>query len=181
LELKEKYTFVPLTEAYRHITDDRVRLRNFAALTADDGWASLKNIIPWLAEQRIPVTLFLNPLYLDGVHYQSRETDKLLTEEEVEGLVKQYSPLVTIASHGWLHEDCRNMKEDEFEASVLKAEVALHNINGKIPFYAFAYGKFRNEQIVFLREHSLIPVLMDGTMNYNHPMIVHRECIDCGK
>ena len=89
LTLKKKNAFVSLDEAYRHIANDRYRLKRYAVLTADDGWASLRFILPWLNEQHIPVTLFLNPLYMDGIHYQSREGEKLLTKEEVEDLVEK--------------------------------------------------------------------------------------------
>ena len=116
LTLKKKYTFVSLTEAYNHISNDKIRLKNYAALTADDGWASVKNIIPWLAEQGIPLTLFLNPLYLDGEHYQSRETERLLTCEEVTSLTKMNPHIISIASHGWEHKDCSKMDDmEEFE------------------------------------------------------------------
>jgi len=177
LALKNEYTFVPLTDAYHHIANDKIRFKKYAALTADDGWASLKNIIPWLAEQQIPVTLFLNPCYLDGKHYQSRETEKLLTLEDVKALVGQCKPFVTLASHGWEHGDCTKMSEGEFEENVLCAEKLLADMDGKIPFYAFAYGYFAPEQVVFLEKRSLIPVLIDGEMNYNERSI-HRECID---
>ena len=179
--LKVKYTFVTLAEAYRHIASDKVRLRRYAALTADDGWRSMKNIIPWLAEQGIPVTLFLNPLYLDGSHRQRRETEKLLNEEEIAQLVERYAPFVTIASHGWSHKDCMKMTQDEFESNVMEAETRMAGMDGKVPFYAFTYGRNSNEHVAFLRRMSLVPVLMDGRGNYDNSECIHRECIDGGR
>lgn len=180
LALKEKYTFVSLTEAYNHISNDKIRLKNYAALTADDGWASLKNVIPWLAEQRIPVTLFLNPLYLDGKHYQSRETEKLLTCADVNLLTKMNPHLISIASHGWEHKDCSKMDKEEFLRNVQKAEDSLKDIKCKVPFYAFTYGKYIREQVDYLKRLSLVPVLIDGTLNTNNSKCIHRECIDKG-
>ena len=176
LALKRKYTFVPLEEAYRHISNDRIRFKKYAALTADDGWASLKNILPWLAQ--VPVTFFLNPLYMDGVHYQSRETEKFLTRDEVAALVSQYEPFITIASHGWLHKDCHGMVEEEFLANVEWAETSLQSMHGKIPFYAFTFGRRTVRQMEILRQKSLIPVLMDGGVNYNDEKCIHRELLD---
>ena len=109
LTLKEKYTFISLEEAHAHIANDRFRVNNFAVLTSDDGWASLKNILPWLAEEKIPITLFLNPMYMDGKHFQSRDSEVFLTKEEVADLTERYEPFITIASHGWSHEDCLKM------------------------------------------------------------------------
>ena len=178
LALKEKYTFVSLTEAYNHISNDKIRLKNYAVLTADDGWASLKNVIPWLVEQRIPITLFINPLYLDGKHYQSRETEKLLTCEDVISLTKSNPHLISIASHGWEHKDCSKMSMEEFLCNVQKAEVFLNQKQGKVPFYAFTYGRHTNKQVEKLRHLSLVPVFADGLKNYDDDLCIHRECID---
>ena len=178
-ELKKIYTFVSLTEAFRHIADDKLRMKKYAALTADDGWASIKNILPWLAEQGIPVTLFLNPLYLDGKHFQSRSTEKFLTREEVATLVRRYKPFITIASHGWSHTSCLEMSDEEFMESVNKAEKDLAEMEGKLPFYAFTFGHSRYSQIRYLQSKSLVPVLVADEMNY-HSTCVFRECIDVG-
>lgn len=176
--LKKKYTFISLTEAYEHIKRDRIRKSNYAVLTADDGWASLKNILPWLAEQEIPVTLFLNPLYFDGAHHQSRETEQLLSGEEIQEIVNTYSPYVSIASHGWKHESCKGLPIGEFEEKARMAELALAGLDGKIPFYAFAYGFYYEEELESLRKMGLTPVLMDGEMNFTNEIGVHRELMD---
>ena len=178
LALKEKYTFVSLTDAYKHIDSDKLRLNNYAALTADDGWASVKNIIPWLAEQRIPVTLFLNPQYLDGKSFQERATEQLLTYEDVREMMNRYGSFITIASHGWLHKDSLKMTDNEFENYVRMAESALQGIDGKIPFYAFTFGRHKSSQVRLLNRWSLVPVFMDGAMNYFDASGIHRELLD---
>lgn len=178
LALKKQYTFISLPEVTGHLQNDRFRLKRYAALTADDGWASLKNILPWLAEQKIPITLFLNPSYLDGAHYQERETERLLTNDDAMELVKKYAPFVSIASHGWSHKDCVKMDMDEFVNNVEKAERVLNGIPGKIPYYAFAYGHRQAKQVAHLKELSLIPVYIDGGKNYSDDGCVHRELID---
>jgi len=178
LTLKNKYTFISLEEAYGHIANDMLRFKDYAVLTADDGWASLKSIIPWLAEQQIPVTLFLNPLYMDGKHQQSRATEKFLTKEEVSELTARYKPFITIASHGWSHKRCPDMSDDEFMENVLKAESELSDIPGKIPFYAFPFGIHSNSNLAELKKRQLIPVLMDGMRNCKDASCVHRELLE---
>ena len=180
LELKKDYTFIPLTEVTKHLLHDFFRFKHYAALTADDGWASLKNIIPWLAEQKVPVTLFINPSYLDGVHYQERETEKLLTQEDVESYVRKYYPLIDIASHGWIHKSCLKMTDEEFQENVKKSEEALVSMEGKTNYYAFAYGYNGHSQINYLKSVGLIPVFMDGGKNYNDESSIHRELLDGG-
>lgn len=181
LALKKKYTFISLQEAYNHISKDKVRMTSYAVLTSDDGWASLKNILPWLAEQEIPVTLFLNPLYMDGKHFQSRNTEEFLTKEEVADLTERFEPFITIASHGWSHDDCMKMTMESFKDSVLKSEEYLMPMKGKVPFYAFTFGRCTINQLEFLGQHSLVPVLIDGMVNYDDSSCVHRDCIDNGR
>jgi peptidoglycan/xylan/chitin deacetylase (PgdA/CDA1 family) len=178
LALERKYTFISLEEAYSYIVNDKIRWKNYAVLTADDGWASLKNIIPWLAEKKIPVTLFLNPLYMDGVHRQSRETESFLTTEDVDSLVERFYPYITIASHGWSHDDCVKMTFERFKESVVKSEEYLGLMNAKVSFYAFTFGRCTCKHMEFLEQNGLTPVLVDGMKNYNDLSCIHRECID---
>lgn len=178
LALKRKYTFISLPEVQQHLSKDWFRFRNYAALTADDGWASLTNILPWLAEKKIPVTLFLNPSCLDGLHWNSRRTDKLLTQDDVFQCVEDNAPFVTIASHGWTHQSCTEMNMDEFEESVLKSENVLKVLPGKLPFFAFPSGLYTVAHVGFLRENGLVPVFVDGTENESDPCSIHRYCID---
>lgn len=178
LLLKKKYTFISLPEVTEHLKKDRFRMRRYAAFTADDGWASLKNIIPWLVEQKVPITLFLNPLYLDGVHHQERETEKLLNKLDIDEMIVYGSPYITIASHGWSHRDCMKMTIDEFVENVQNAEGAMFGMKRKIPYYAFTFGRHKGEQVAFLNSQSLVPVYMDGLANYSDPRCIHRELLD---
>lgn len=180
MALKKKYTFISLKEAYNHISNDKYRKTDYAVLTSDDGWASLKNILPWLVEEKIPVTLFLNPLYMDGKHYQSRDSEAFLTKAEVTDLIERYEPFITIASHGWSHGDCMKMSMESFKDSVYKSEEYLTPLKGKVSFYAFTFGRHTIKHVEFLKQQNLVPVLMDGMMNYDDASCIHRECIDTG-
>ena len=178
LVLKKRYEFISLSEVLQHLAKDKWRIKNYAALTADDGWASLNNILPWLKEQKIPVTLFLNPSCLDGKHWNSRETDKLLTEPEVVRIVEEGAPYISVASHGWTHKSCTDMTMDEFEESVQMSEKVLERIPAKVPFFAFASGRYTAKQVSRLKEWRLTPVFVDGRSNENDDACIHRFCID---
>ena len=180
LAFKKKYTFIPLTEVQRHLAQDKWRFRNYASLTSDDGWASLTNILPWLVEQKIPVTLFLNPSCLDGKHRNSRETDKLMTREEVVRIVEQNAPFISIASHGWTHKSSLHMTMDEFQESVNKSEEVLDEMPAKIPFFAYVSGLSAQGQADYLRGRGLTPVYVDRSANGKDPTLIHRYCIDGG-
>ena len=178
LRIKGQYTFISLPEAYEKLQHDTIRLKKYAVLTADDGWASLQNIIPWLAEQQIPITLFVNPAYLDSRHYQNRPTERLLTRGDITEYIKKYPDLISIASHGYNHVDACALSETEFENNVLEAESALAKMPNKIAYYAFAYGHYLAEQLEILRKYQLVPVLVDGRRNIKYDGVIHRESID---
>lgn len=170
---QEGYSFISLTEAHKHIENDYIRTRKYAVLTADDGWASLKNVLPWLDEQRIPITLFLNPAYLDGKHFRERSTEKYLTTKEVESLYKIY-PLLTIGSHGWEHIPAPNQSQSQFSESVNMSVEYLRNIPNYIPYFAYTFGWTWHNTNEILWNAGLTPVKMSGT-NYNRPEIIQRE------
>ena len=178
LTLMKKYKFISLEEVREHLSKDKWRFKRYAALTADDGWASLTNILPWLTEQKIPVTLFLNPSCLDGIHKNSRKTDKLLTRQDVLRIIEAGKPYVTVASHGWTHKSCAQMTLDEFVESVRASEEVLDNIPAKVPFFAFASGQFTCAQVSYLRGRKLVPVFVDGQDNGKDPSSIHRFGID---
>ena len=176
LTLKEKYTFVSLTEAYNHISNDKIRLKNYAALTADDGWASLKNIIPWLAEQGIPLTLFLNPAYYDGNHFREKETERYLTELDLEHFAKTYSN-ISFGMHGWDHTDVSKQDECAFRENIRHSLKALKKHNNFVQFFAYPWGKHNKMNDSILKELALVPVLMDGMKNCNDTSVIHREIL----
>ena len=89
--------FISLSDAYRHMCHDWIRCRKYAVITFDDGYASLKEILPWLEEQMIPVTLFINGKYLDGKSYRKTPQEQYLTEKELFALS---SPLIEIGKSG---------------------------------------------------------------------------------
>ena len=175
--LQKEYTFISLSEARDKLKYDIIRRKKHAVLTADDGWSSIMNVLPWLTEQNIPITLFINPLYLDGIHKQEREAERLLTKEELNKIVQAY-PNVSIASHGWSHIDTTKLDVKEFENNMLKAEDVLSQLSCKVPFYAFTYGKSKKEHIGILHKHHLIPVLIDGNVNTRFDGLIHRETLD---
>ena len=47
---QDRVEFISLTDAYNKITNDKFRNRKYAVLTFDDGYDSLKEILPWLEQ-----------------------------------------------------------------------------------------------------------------------------------
>lgn len=166
--------FVSLMEAYRHICSDLLRRKKYAVLTFDDGYASLKEILPWLEEQEIPATLFINGKYLDGKSYRKNPKEKYLTKEELFALT---SPLIEIGNHGWEHIRVTDMTDEEFGISLGQNVQLLSTHPNYIPYWAYTYGSYTDFTENYLREQYLIPVYVDGEKNYNDKLKLHRELL----
>ena len=191
---KSGHEFISLVEAHEKLKHDWFRTKKYAILTADDGYKSLLNILPWLEEQRIPITLFVNTKYLDGKSWsaineeQARrvkpEVDMLrevcpnlyLSVEELKKAAAMSN--VTIGMHGHEHLDATKQTIEDFKKNVQQCQDALQNIPHVIPYFAYAWGKHNAETDKILKEMSLIPVLVDGTKNYNNAECVDRLAID---
>lgn len=166
--------FISLTEAYHHIVNDKFRHQRYAVLTFDDGYASLKEILPWLEEKHIPATIFINGKYLDGLSYRKNAKERYLTEKELYAIT---SPLIEIGSHGWEHVDARKFLVEEFEESVTRNDEILSSHPRYISFYAYAYGSRTSQEDRYLHSINFLPVLIDNQMNYNDNTFIHRELL----
>lgn len=174
--LQREYQFISLPEVNEKMKQ-LYRRKKYACLTSDDGWASLKEILPWLNEQQIPVTLFLNPGYFDGQHFRERDSEKYLSLNEVEDICSKY-PLVTIGMHGWEHLDASKQSVEEFTDSIERSIVALKHLPNYIPYFAFTWDRKSKENYVVLDAHNIIPVVLRGNYNYNTPGYIDREKFD---
>ena len=166
--------FISLTDAYHHVSKDWFRCKKYAVLTFDDGYTTLREILPWLEEQVIPATLFINGKYLDGKSYRKNPNERYLTRDE---LFAMTSPLLEIGSHGWEHVLATEQTELEFEQSVEANSSALSQHPRYVPFYAYTYGAFTSKTNEVLHQHSMIPIYIDGVKNYSDNLYIHRELL----
>lgn len=166
--------FISLKDACQHICTDWIRCKKFAVLTFDDGYYSLKEILPWLEEQKIPVTLFVNGKYLDGQSYRKNPKEQYLTKDDVWGLT---SPFVEIGHHGWEHNRVTEMTEAEFEKSAEQNINLLKEHPNYVSFWAYTYGEHTQMSDEYLRAQGIVPVYIDGVKNYNDYEVIHRELL----
>lgn len=169
--------FISLDEAYRHIKQDWFRFKNYAVITFDDGCASLKGIIPWLMEQRIPVTLFINPKYLDGKSYRDNPKEQYITAGDLKQMTDTYGAMLSVQSHGWEHTDAAKMNADELRANIEKTiEVLTPYTTHSIPvkYHAYTWGSYTKENDEVLQNMGIVPVKINGRVNYNDASCVER-------
>ena len=172
--LRQGYHFISLSDAYDHICSDTFRIKKYAVLTFDDGFASIKEVLPWLLQNQIPTTLFINGKYLDGVSYRETANERYLTYEDLWLL---NDPLIEIAHHGWEHNDITHMTDTELERSIKLDDDMLSSHPRYIPFWAYTYGRHTAHNNDILLAHHLITVFMDGMKNYNDSTCIHRELL----
>lgn len=166
--------FISLSDAFSHICEDRIRYKNYAVLTFDDGYASLKEILPWLEEQKIPATLFINGKHLDGKSYRKNPKERYLTKDELWTLTSLF---VEIGSHGWEHTDALKMSIDEFKQSIDQNTELLFSHPHYVPYHAYTWGNHTSDTDAYLLSRGITPVYIDGMKNYKNHDVIHRELL----
>ena len=186
--MKRGYTFISLSEAYIKLKQDKFRCKKYAVLTADDGYKSILNILPWLKEQNIPITLFVNPQYIMedriGENMQNRldQSQTKVSSGEIylkmNDILSIQSPYATFAYHGYEHLDEWDMNEETFTQNLTRCiETMQRDFPNVIPFYAHTYGHATKRYDAILHEHGLTPVYVSGNSNYNDALHIDRELI----
>ncbi|MBQ4394852.1 MAG: polysaccharide deacetylase family protein [Paludibacteraceae bacterium] len=193
LSLRKKYTFISLEEAYRHLLYDTFRIRNYAVLTSDDGYQCLLDILPWLEEQKIPITLFISTKYLDGKSHDpwfDAHWGDISAEQKADYLKSMYiqqthlqlpelcSKNVSLSLHGYGHDEVSEMSKEEFASYVDKCCVPIQTHPRFMPFYAYTWGRHSEVTDRVLREKKIVSVFMDGYANIHFDGAIHRKCID---
>ena len=177
ISLKRQYTFIPLTDAYRRLNRDWFRRRQYAVLTCDDGYRSILAILPFLEEEEIPVTLFINPKYLDGVSRREgyASSPQYILYDQLWSLNSQW---ITIGMHGYEHVDATKQSIAEFNGSIDSCLNVLCGHPKYIPYFAYTWGRFSNATQQILKKKKIVPVLTDGEPNYRYHLGIRRKPID---
>lgn len=170
----QRYQFISLTDAYEHLKNDWFRRKKYAVLTFDDGYKSLKEVLPWLEEQKIPATLFINGKYLDGKSYRETLKEQYLTYDELFSLT---NPLIEIGHHGWEHTVATEMTDEELLESLQKNMEVLSAHPRYIPFWAYTWGRGTQNTDLILHKNLIVPILITGGKNYSFKGNINREIL----
>lgn len=171
---KQGYQFISLTKAYKHLKQDYFRRKKYAVLTFDDGYKSLTEVLPWLEEQQIPATLFINGKYLDGKSYRETPKEQYLTYDELFSLT---NPLIEIGHHGWEHTAATEMTEEELLESLQRNIEVLSAHPRYIPFWAYTYGIHNQNSDFTLSNNGMNLILVNGGKNYKLMGAIDRELL----
>lgn len=186
--------FTSLIEAHEKLKHDWFRCKKYAVLTVDDGYKSLLNILPWLNEQQIPITLFINTKYLDGKSWSSineeqarrakpdvdmlREVCPNLYLSRDELLQVASMPNVTIGMHGHEHLDATKQTNEEFKENVQLCNDALLGLPHVIPYFAYTWGEYTAQSNQVLKGMNITPVIVERKANINNTNYIDRIAMD---
>lgn len=190
--LLQDHTFISLAEACEKLQHDRFRCRKYAVLTTDDGLASVLNVLPWLEEKKIPLTLFINTRYMDRDKLKPIHLDwlgKLAPDADIKAIAKRMylskeqifdlsSPYIEIGMHGHEHLDARTITEAEFEQNIEQCKQQLINHPRYVSAYAYPWGISSDASIRYLQLNDITPVVVRGGGNYVWNGMIDRECMD---
>lgn len=174
--IENGYTFISLPEAQMHLREDAFRNKKYAVLTMDDAGNCIMDLMPWLAERNIPITLFLPYSFISGENV-NHKCGISLTEIQLNDLLQRYPELVTIANHGFYHNSAAVVSVDEIISDIEKDEVSMKKYVAKIPFYAYPGGYHTPMTDTLIPKMGLTPVYCDGKKNYNDSSVIHRELL----
>ena len=186
------YVFISLLEAHERLKHDRLRGKKYAVLTSDDGFKTLLNILPWLQEQQIPITLFVNPKYIveegigENVQERLDETKGIITNQDLylqlSDVRKLESPLITFGYHGYEHLDEWKIDEATFVQNLEQCiEVMKTQFPNVIPYYAHTYDHARVSNVEMLWRIGITPIYTAGNKNYNDGNRIDRELVSMSK
>lgn len=193
IQLQKGCSFISLEEAWRKLNHDRFRFHKYAVLTADDGYRSVLDILPWLEQQGVPITLFVNTKYLDKRSWGKVNEDVarkykpdvnmfsevcpdlFLSKEELFALD---SPLISVGLHGHEHLDATKLSNAAFHDNLETCKNMLSSHKRFVPFYAYTWGRHNIVTDRIVREKNLVPVLVNGMKNDDNSDHINRFCID---
>jgi len=193
LALKKKYKFISISDALSHLKNDTFRNKHYAVLTCDDGYQCVLKLLPWLEQQQVPITLFINVQYLDGVSYDPwfdnhwKEVPFVKKRSLLQNMYIHWNHLqtellfsenVTLAMHGMGHDDVSGMGKEAFILYIDQCVDLLGRHARFKPFFAYPWGRHSSYNDKVLKKKGIIPVYCDGKSNYRFDGAIHREWID---
>lgn len=176
LTLRKQYTFISLTDAYNYISNDKIRTKKYAVLTMDDAGNCILQLMPWLVELHIPITLFIPPAFVLG-EVSNHRCGCSLTLAELKHLLNNYPSYITLGNHSYDHVMVKGNSLESFHESVISAESFLSQFPQSVPFVAYPGGYHTSKSDELLLSMHKVPVYLDAMRNYNDGHVIHRELL----
>lgn len=145
--MHDGYTFVTLTDVYKHITGEKKLVKPSVCICFDDGYADLVEIAPFLTKHGIYPSLFVLSDPSDANRIELDNTQKLLTTDQIKELNKLGWE---IGSHTATHPDLLKMNATDLEKEIVLSKKRLESdLVCDVQFIAYPKGRY-NQKVLDL-------------------------------
>jgi peptidoglycan/xylan/chitin deacetylase (PgdA/CDA1 family) len=123
--------------------EEAVRREDTIALTFDDGYSDLLQLLPLITEQRLPITVFMPTAFIGKPNtwdnFINRGKRRHLSAEEIKRLA---AAGVMFGSHSHSHCDLSLLTDPEIEAELNESKRILETLTGrKVEYVGYPFGR----------------------------------------
>jgi peptidoglycan/xylan/chitin deacetylase (PgdA/CDA1 family) len=122
---------------------EAIRRNDTVAITFDDGYDDVLQILPLLGEQRMPMTVFVPTAFIGKTNswdnFLLRNKRLHLSEDQIKRLAAEG---VEFGSHSHRHRDLSRLSDDEIEEELRSSKSILETLTGKeVKYIAYPFGR----------------------------------------
>lgn len=168
--LRGQRAMVSLADVVAHARGETKLTKHSVALTFDDGYYGLMQVMPRLLELGIPFTLFVPS---DTTVPTNSARSRRMTWDDIRPFAN--NPLVTIAAHGRTHRKLTQVPHEEIKGEI---EGCIDDIEAKIgkrPFcFAYPYGDKNAAVVHAVREagYEAAYAITEGTIQTGDDLFI---------
>jgi len=122
--------------------EEAILREDTVAITFDDGYDDILEMLPLLSEHRIPMTVFVPTAFLGRTNswdnFLLKNKRRHLSEEQIKQLT---AAGVEFGSHSHWHSDLSRLRDDEIEEELRKSKNILEALTGReVRYVAYPFG-----------------------------------------
>lgn len=122
--------------------EEAIRREDTVAITFDDGYDDVLQMLPLLDEHRIPITVFVPTAFIGKTNswdnFILKNKRRHLSEEQIKQLA---AAGVEFGSHSHRHSDLSRLNDDAIEEELRKSKNILEALTGReVKFVAYPFG-----------------------------------------
>jgi hypothetical protein len=122
--------------------EEAIRREDTLAITFDDGYDDLLQILPLLREHRITITVLVPTAFIGSTNswdnFLLKNRRRHLSEEQIKQLA---AAGVEFGSHSHWHSDLSRLKDDEIEEELRRSKNILEALTGgEVKYVAYPFG-----------------------------------------
>ncbi len=143
---KNDYKIISLVE-FLDRKEQGLSLKKYIAITCDDGYVGLGEIVEFLYTKNIPITIFW-PSGVEGdmLRLSNGVEHKILSHQGMHEILEKFQN-VTLGSHGVTHRELTKISGEDMENELRQSLEDIKNFPRNISMVAYPRGKY-NEKVL---------------------------------